>query len=81
MSATIDSRAVTEAFTTSIVELQKAKDYTTQDAYCYLAGYLGSQLATVIDMLPKAKRKAVLADMARTTLQKEAQVEVLKEVA
>ena len=81
MSRITDTRSVVNAFTDSIVELQKAKDYSTQDAYCYLAGYLGSQLATVIDMLPKAKRQAVLADMARTTLQKEAQAEVLAEVA
>ena len=77
----IDTRSVTSSFTDSIVELQKAKGNSTQDAYCYLAGYLGSKLASVIDQLPKAKRQAVLADMARTTLQKEAQAEVLMEVA
>jgi hypothetical protein len=77
----IDTRSVCNSFTDSIVELQKAKGYSTAEAYMYLAGYLSSQLATVIDQLPKAKRQAVLADMARTTLQKEAQVEVLKEMA
>jgi len=77
----IDTRSVTNSFTDSIVELQKAKGYSTQDAYCFLAGYLGSQLASVIDQLPKAKRQAVLDDLTRTTLQKCAQVEVLKEVA
>jgi hypothetical protein len=77
----IDTRSVTNSFTDSIVELQKAKGNSTQDAYCYLSGYLSSHLASVIDQLPKAKRKAVLAEMARITLQKEAQAEVLMEVA
>jgi len=35
----------------------------------------------IIDQLPKAKRHAVLADMARTTLVKESQAEVLLEKA
>lgn len=78
---TRSARSVIYGFTDSIVELQKAKGYSSQDAYFYLAGYLGSHLASVIDQLPKAKRQAVLADMERTILQKEAQTEVLKEVA
>jgi hypothetical protein len=32
-------------------------------------------MVSIIDQLPKAKRLAVLADMARTTLVKESQVE------
>jgi hypothetical protein len=78
---TVDTRSVTQFFTDSIVELQKAKGNTSQDAYCYLAGYLGSHLASIIDQLPKAKRQAVLADMARTTLQKETEAKVRKELA
>jgi len=77
----IDTRSVCNSFTDSIVELQMAKGYTTQDAYCFLAGYLSSQLATVVDQLPKAKRQAVLDDMTRTTIVKCGQTEVLKEVA
>ena len=79
--ATIDTHTVIRGFTDSIVNLQEAKGYTTQEAYCYLAGYLGSHLASVIDQLPKGKRQAVLADMERTILQKVAQAEVLAEVA
>jgi hypothetical protein len=78
---TVDTRSVTQLFTDSIVELQKAKGYTTQDAYCFLAGYLGSHLAGVIDQLPKAKRQAVLDEMHRTTLRKEVEIQVRKEMA
>jgi len=77
----IDTRSATQEFTDSIVELQKAKGNSTSDAYCFLAGYLGSHLAGIIDQLPKAKRQAVLADMARTTLSKQVEAEVRKEMA
>ena len=78
---TIDTRSHASAFSDSIVNLQRAKGMESQDAYCFLAGYLSSHLAGIIDQLPKAKRLAVLADMARTTLVKEAQAEVLLEKA
>jgi hypothetical protein len=77
----IDTRSVTQSFTDSIVDLQKAKGYSTQDAYCFLAGYLGSHLASVIDQLPKAKRQAVLMDMTRTALSKMAEAETMEETA
>jgi hypothetical protein len=38
----------------------------------FLAGYLQSHLVSVIAMLPKAKQRQVLADMARDTIRKEA---------
>ena len=81
MKATIDTRSVCQSFTDSIVNLQRAKGDSTQDAYCYLAGYLGAHLATVIDQLPKAKRLAILDDMTRTALVKIGQAEILEETA
>jgi hypothetical protein len=77
----VDTRSVTQLFTDSIVELQVAKGNTRQDAYCYLAGYLGSHLAGIIDQLPKAKRQQVLNEMHRITLRKELEVQVRKELA
>jgi hypothetical protein len=71
----IDTRAVVSAFSDSIRNLQCAKGMESSEAHCYLAGYLNSHMASIIDQLPKAKRLAVLADMARTTLVKESQVE------
>jgi hypothetical protein len=77
----VDTRSATQAFTDSIVELQKAKGNSTQDAYCYLAGYLGSHLTSIIDQLPKAKRQQVLDEMHLTTIRKELEVQVRKELA
>ena len=73
--------SVTKAYIESIVELQIAKGYTTAEAYMFLAGYLGSHMEGIINQLPKAKMIAELQSMERTTLQKEAQTEVLKEMA
>jgi hypothetical protein len=78
---TIDTRSATQIFTKSITDLQEAKGNTSGEAMMYLAGYLESHLVFIIDQLPKAKRLAVLADMARDTIRKEAQAEVLKDMA
>jgi hypothetical protein len=82
---TIDTRALTKTYTKAIVSLEVAKYAKPNEYYDgampFLAGYLESQLVSVIDMLPKAKRLQVLADMARETLRKEAQVDLLKELA
>ena len=69
---------VTKHYTKSIVVLETAKhggDYY-DGAMPFLAGYLESHLVSVIAMLPKAKQRQVLADMARDTIRKEAQAEV-----
>jgi len=76
-----DIRSVIHTYTSSIVDLQRSKGYTTEDAYCFLAGYLGSHLASVIDQLPKAKRHAVLLEMTQMALRKQAEAEVRKEMA
>lgn len=76
---TIDTRSATQCFTKSITGLQQAKGYTSGESLYFLAGYLESHLVSIIDQLPKAKRLAVLADMARDTIRKEAQAEVLND--
>lgn len=76
---TIDTRSATQLFAKSITDLQEAKGYTSGESLMFLAGYLESHLVSIIDQLPKAKRLAVLADMARDTIRKEAQAEVLQD--
>jgi hypothetical protein len=78
---TIDTRSHASAFSDSIVNLQRAKGMESSEAYIFMSGYLSSYMVGIIDQLPKAKRHAVLADMARTTLVKESQAEVLLEKA
>ena len=70
--------AVTKNYTDSIVALETAKNGGGyyDGAMPFLAGYLESHLVSVIAMLPKAKQRQVLADMARDTIRKEAQAEV-----
>lgn len=73
-------QTVTDTYAKSIVALETAKhggEYY-DGAMPFLAGYLQSQLVSVIAMLPKAKQRQVLADMARDTIRKEAQAEVYK---
>lgn len=77
----VDTRSVTNLFTNSIVTLQSAKGYSDAEAYMFLAGYLSSHMAGIIDQLPKAKRQAVLDEMHRITLRKEAEIDVRKEMA
>ena len=76
---TIDTRSVTQCFTKSITDLQEAKGYTSGESLMFLAGYLESHLVGIIDQLPKAKRLEVLASMARETLRKEAQAEIVQD--
>jgi hypothetical protein len=76
---TIDTRSATQLFAKSITDLQEAKGYTSGESLMFLAGYLESHLVSIIDQLPKAKRLEVLASMARETLRKEAQAEVLQD--
>jgi len=77
----VDSRSVINQFTNSIVELQVTKGYTTAEAYMFLAGYLGSHLASIVDQLPKAKRQEALEYMNRTTASKEIEIQLRKEMA
>lgn len=81
MPITIDTRNAIQCFTKSITDLQAAKGYTHGEALMFLAGYLESKLVTIIDEMPKAKRRELLADIARDTIRKEAQAELLNEAA
>ena len=46
----------------NIAALMAAKEHA------YTIGFLQSQLYSVIEMLPKSKQQAIVADMTRTTL-------------
>jgi hypothetical protein len=73
-------KSVVDVYAKSIVALENQKHGGYYDgAMPFLAGYLQSQLESVIAMLPKAKQREVLADMARDTIRKEAQAEVLND--
>jgi hypothetical protein len=80
MAITIETRSAVQCFTKSITDLQAAKGYTHGEALMFLAGYLESKLVGIIDDMPKAKKRQVLADIARDTIRKEAQAELLSEV-
>jgi hypothetical protein len=77
--ATPSIKSVVDVYAKSIValETQKHGGGYYDGAMPFLAGYLQSQLESVIAMLPKAKQREVLADMARDTIRKEAQAELL----
>ena len=81
MSKAIPSiHSIVDTYTKSIVDLETQKNgghYDGASAMPYLAGYLQSRLESVIAMLPATKQRQVLADMARDTIRKEAQAELL----